>query len=68
MKKKKKVDFSNLKKGECFRLTEKGPIYQKDNSDGGQCIFGKNVGHIIDFYFRHSKKVYPAKVKISEVK
>ena len=38
MKKKKKVDFSNLKKGECFRLTEKGPIYQKDNSDGGHYV------------------------------
>jgi len=64
---KKKVKFGDIKIGECFRLTEKGPIYMRDDCNGGQCFLGKKIGKVVGFYFE-SKKVYPAKVKISEVK
>jgi len=64
---KKKVKFGKLKPGDCFRLTENGPIYMKDKNNGGQSVLGRNVGKITDFYFK-SNMVYPAKVKISEVK
>ena len=68
MKKKVRVKLSGLKPGECFRLTCNGPIYMKDNDDGGQVILGKGVGRLCNYYFEPAKLVYPAKVKIVEVK
>lgn len=64
---KKKVRFGNLKPGECFRLTEKGPIYMKDYDDCGQQILGKQLGKVTK-WLDDDTKVYPAKIKISEVK
>jgi len=40
----------------------------KDNDDGGQVILGKGVGRLCNYYFEPAKLVYPAKVKIVEVK
>ena len=63
----KKIKLGKLKRGDCFRLTKNGPIYMKDKQGGGQCVLGKSIGRVVDFYFK-SDMVYPAKVKISEVK
>ena len=65
---KKKIEFGTLKPGDCFRLTENGPIYMRDNgSCYGQCVFGGKLGKVTN-WIDDDKKVYPAKVKISEVK
>ena len=64
---KKKIEFGTLKPGDCFRLSENGPIYMKDPYNGGQQIFGKRSG-TISKWLNDDKKVYPVKVKISEVK
>lgn len=61
---KKKVKFGKLKPGDCFRLTEKGPIYMKDSQGGGQCILGKQSGKLTKWFDESEKKVYPVKVKI----
>ena len=64
---KKKVRFGDIKAGECFRLTENGPIYMKSVAHDGQCVFGKSPGKLTN-WADDSKMVFPAKVKISEVK
>ncbi len=67
MKKKKKVEFYTLKKGQCFRIRKQGAIYQRDDSNCAQIIKGKRAGKTI-WIWDESKKVYPVKVKIVEVK
>lgn len=64
----KKVKFKELKSGDCFRLRKNGPIYMKDSQQGGQQILGKQAGKITDWFGENDKNVFPAKVKISEVK
>lgn len=66
MKKKIRVKFSSLERGDCFRLTVKGPIYMRDIDDGGQLILGKSLGRVC--LPEKDPLVYPATVKIVEVK
>jgi len=62
----KKIKFRNLKQGECFRLTKNGPIYMDDGLDA-QRISGKQPGYV-NYSIARNRKVYPVKIKISEVK
>jgi len=39
----------------------------KSNESDGQCVFGNRLGKVTGWFFI-DKKVYPAKVKISEEK
>lgn len=67
MKKKIRVKFDSLKRGDCFRLTLKGPIYMKDDSD--ECavaVTGRKVGHVIVLF--DSRSVYQTNVNIVEEK
>jgi hypothetical protein len=63
-----KKEFDDLKKGECFRLTKNGPVYQSDEIGDAQCITGKRAGKVIFRYENDNRKVYPVKVKIVEEK
>jgi len=68
-KKSKRVEFNNLKPGDCFRLTINGPIYMKDECNCGLSVTGKCLGRVFyNFGFEDKKSVYPAKVKIVEEK
>lgn len=65
---KKKIEFSELKRGQCFRLTKNGPIHQLDETgEYGQILIGKQAGKTT-WILDDEKKVYPTKVKIVEVK
>ena len=66
MKKKIRVRFDSLKRGDCFRLTVKGPIYMKDIHDGGQVILGRSLGRV--YLPDRNPLVYPTTVKIVEEK
>ena len=66
MKEIKKVEFGELKKGQCFRLTKNGPIYQKGDFID-HILTGKNAGKA-SWDIADSRKVYPTKIKITEVK
>ena len=68
MKKKVKAYYVDLRPGDCFRLTLKGPIYMKDNGDGGQVVLGKRSGRIWSRPYGGNTSVYQANVNIVEIK
>jgi len=62
-----KIEFDDIETGEYSRFTKAGPIYQKDNEVGAQCLTGRRAG-CVNGYVNFKKAVYPIKVKIVEVK
>jgi len=68
MKKKIRVKFDSLKRGDCFRLTLKGPVYMKDAESCGTIILGKGLGRIWVCGCMCNPLVYQVNVKIVEEK
>lgn len=66
MKKKIRVRFDSLKRGDCFRLTSKGPIYIKDSDGLGVGITSVRLGSLA--FCSETKYIYPTTVKIVEEK